>query len=107
MPKPVTLESFFKSPGAYIPTLSKILKKHEEVYYEPQGGQVLPRLFSLVPTPSFKWRFISINPNSLSAFTSIQLPNSYEGKFEMFKKVFDFSRLKVDRYKMIQDLTYT
>lgn len=117
MPKPVTLISLSNSPGAYIPMLSRLMKKNERIYQQEEQRvqenkkdkgknqdeedkekrQILPRLFSLFPVPSLKWRFISLNPNSVSAFTGIKLPKSYEDKHEMFCKVFDFKRLRLSR----------
>ncbi|CEP17465.1 hypothetical protein [Parasitella parasitica] len=54
MPRPVTLQSLSRNPAA-IPA-------------EPKQDKNLPRLFSLAPVPSLKWRFITIIPNILAAF---------------------------------------
>jgi hypothetical protein len=101
MPKPVTLVSLSASPGAYVPMLSHIMGKYERQYQEQQSSsqelEQLPRLFSLSPLPSFKWRFITINPNSLSSFAGIKMPTTYEDKLDMFNTVFDFKRLSLDR----------
>ncbi|KAI9018110.1 hypothetical protein CLU79DRAFT_761754 [Phycomyces nitens] len=43
--------------------------------------QILPRMFSLCPVPSLKWRFTTLNPNSLSAFAGVWLPVTYKGKY--------------------------
>ncbi|KAI9025889.1 hypothetical protein CLU79DRAFT_743621 [Phycomyces nitens] len=58
---------------------------------------ILPCLFSLCPVPSLKWRFITLNPNSTSAFAGVRLPVMYKGKYEMFNKIFDFKRLGLSR----------
>lgn len=123
IPRPVTLISLSTSPGAYLPMLSHILRKYERYHQdhlgspneqrseqqdrgeeghgedstEPQDLVYLPRLFSLCPVPSLKWRFIAINPNVLSAFAQIRLPTTYEAKLEMFNSVFDLTRLKINR----------
>ncbi|KAI9011910.1 hypothetical protein CLU79DRAFT_771866, partial [Phycomyces nitens] len=65
--------------------------------------QILPRLFSLCPVPSLKWRFITLNPNSLSTFAGVRLPVMYKGKYEMFNKIFDFKRQALG-HSSFQDL---
>jgi hypothetical protein len=98
MPKPVTPESLSESPGAYVPMLTSIMKKYELLHQQQSSqDENLPRLFSLTPVPSLRWRFISINPNALAAFARISLPSTYEGKLDMFNRVFDFKKLKIDR----------
>ncbi|KAL0080026.1 CCHC-type zinc finger transcription factor [Phycomyces blakesleeanus] len=76
-------------------------KKHDEE--DEEKSQMLPRLFSLCPVTSLKWRFITLNPNPISAFAGISLPVTYEGKYEMFSKIFDFKRLRLSSF---QDLKY-
>lgn len=106
VPRPVTLQSLSRNPGSYIPMLAAILKKNEQKYQqmpsaEPQQDKNSPRLFSLAPVPSLKWRFITINPNVLAAFAGKKLPDTYEGKLEMFNQVFNFQRLRIDRSVVI------
>ncbi|RCI06871.1 hypothetical protein CU098_013908 [Rhizopus stolonifer] len=75
----------------------KTKKAKEKKQEDEEKRQIVPRLFSLCPVPSLKWRFISLNPNSISAFAGIKLPNMYEAKREMFNKIFDFERLRISR----------
>ncbi|KAK9717988.1 hypothetical protein K7432_005821 [Basidiobolus ranarum] len=107
MPKPVTLVTLSASPGAYIPMLASITRKYERQYQLQQRlaqeSQDLPRLFSLCPVPSLKWRFITVNPNALSSFSGIKMPTTYEAKLEMFNKVFDFKRLRLDSFQDLPD----
>lgn len=113
IPKPVTPVNLSKSPGSYLPMLAHILKVNERQHQQQQdqqqqdqqqqdqqqqAQQQLPRLFSLCPQPSFKWRFITVNPNCLAALAGIKLATDYKGKLNMFNKVFDFKKLKIDRY---------
>lgn len=104
IPKPVTLLTLAASPGAYIPMLATILRKNEEEHARialNQLDEVLPRLFSLSPVPSLKWRFIDINPNVLSAFARKKLPTTYSGKLEMFQEVFNFDKINIDWFVFI------
>lgn len=98
MPKPVTPQSLSKSPGAYIPMLSSILRKQESISLNLSTDEAAPRLFSLAPLPSLKWRFITINSNVLAAFSGKRLPSTYEEKLNMFNQVFNLKRFKIDRY---------
>ncbi|GAA5813881.1 hypothetical protein MFLAVUS_007369 [Mucor flavus] len=99
IPRPVTLQSLAASPGSYIPILATILQKNEQEHTRITSNELdetPPRLFSLVPTPSLKWRFININANVLAAFTRKKLPDTYATKLEMFQQVFEFKKLKID-----------
>lgn len=105
IPRPVTLQTLSASPGAYIPMLATILQKNEEENTRITSNrlnEVPPRLFSLTPVPSMKWRFIDINPNVLSAFARKSKASSYAGKLEMFQQVFDLDRVKVDRSAFVE-----
>ncbi|KAI8092169.1 uncharacterized protein B0P05DRAFT_568363 [Gilbertella persicaria] len=107
MPKPVTL-TYKKKTNAYTNKNSsrnkKTKKAKEKKQEDEEKRQIVPRLFSLCPVPSLKWRFISLNPNSISAFAGIKLPNMYEAKREMFNKIFDFERLRISSsFQALQD----
>lgn len=103
MPKPVTLVSLSISPRAYMPMLANIMGKYEcQHQLQKQSAQEsqqqeLSRLFSLWPVPSLSWVLISINSNVLLCFSGIKMPTNYEIKSEVFSKVFDCKRLRLDR----------
>ncbi|KAI8384662.1 uncharacterized protein BYT42DRAFT_643441 [Radiomyces spectabilis] len=85
MPKPVTPVSLSSNPGAYIPMLKMILSQYElkhSQHNQQEAGQdehaALLRLFSLFPLPTFKWRYIAINPNVLAAFLGRSIPGTFE-----------------------------
>ncbi|GAA5812687.1 hypothetical protein MFLAVUS_006144 [Mucor flavus] len=106
IPRPVTLQSLTASPGSYIPILATILQKNEQEHTRITSNELdetPPRLFSLVPAPSLKWRFIDINANVLAAFTRKKLSDMYATKLEMFQKVFDFKKLKIDSTEGLHD----
>jgi hypothetical protein len=113
MPNPVTVKNLAASLGSYTPMLREILQrsmaenqKHQEK--QEHGQQEKPsyvaRLLSLFPVHSLKWRFVSINPNTLSSFISMSLKNSYEAKLNMFNTVFDLSSLGVNRYLLMNHM---
>lgn len=122
MRRPVTVSSLAASPGSYIPILKYLMveyeKEHEEdqhnknvaseelsngeteITSEQQESNNLPRLFSLTPEPSVKFRFISITPTGLKAFTTKykKLPSNFVDNQDMFFEVFNFSKLNIKRY---------
>jgi len=71
------------------------MRDYENIHRNTSDQSVrLPRLFSLCPTPSLRFRYININPNALAAFAKIRLPKSFEDKTTMFNQVFDLSPLR-------------
>ncbi|KAI9256409.1 hypothetical protein EDC94DRAFT_565497 [Helicostylum pulchrum] len=73
---PVNTVKTFANPGRYIPVLSKLLEIYEKEH-DSTLSQKKPVLFSLAPSPSMKWRYITINSNCLAAFTEQKLPKNY------------------------------
>ncbi|KAG2202266.1 hypothetical protein INT46_009992, partial [Mucor plumbeus] len=61
----------------------------------------LPRLFIISPSPSFRWKFVTISVNSLCCFTKDKLPRGYNAQLNLFYKYFDFKGLG---FKSIDDL---
>ncbi|KAI9475648.1 MAG: hypothetical protein EXX96DRAFT_273362 [Benjaminiella poitrasii] len=62
----------------------------------------LPRLSSVLPSPTYHWRFITISANALSAFLPGQsLPRGYVDQLQLFYTVFKFYKL---RFRSIEDL---
>lgn len=104
VPKPATQERISASPGAYLPALKYILSCYEaehrvaEASEEEPDYTSLPRLFSISPKPSTKWRFISINAELLASLLPIAAPNDPSDYAQVFFEVFDFSRFGFDRY---------
>ena len=72
IPKPVTAETLSASPGTFVPVLKFILKEmetpHEAARNSKQSDtEELPRLFSIIPNPSFGWRFVTINAEMVAS----------------------------------------
>ncbi len=95
--KPVTTITLSANPGKFLPALSSILKRYERMYDDGVPSEELPRLFSSTPISSFRWRFVTININVLSAITKQTMVSSYENQLESFLKVFDLSGFKIRR----------
>ncbi|CEG73480.1 hypothetical protein RMATCC62417_08854 [Rhizopus microsporus] len=62
----------------------------------------MARLFSLFPVPSFKWRFVTISPSTLSSFAGMPLKSSYEAKLSTSNTVFDLSSLGVNSFENLK-----
>ncbi|CEG80549.1 hypothetical protein RMATCC62417_14869 [Rhizopus microsporus] len=76
-------------------------QEYQETQPQDQQGKpnYMARLFSLFPIPSLKWRFVSINPNTLSSFTGKLMQSSYETKLSMFNTIFDLPSLKISSFE--------
>jgi hypothetical protein len=116
VPRPVTTVRLTTSPGKYLPLLKFILEKYETEFEAHRQAQDQPqyhqqdqqqrkptfpqllRLFSMLPLPSLKWRYITINPNALAAIAKLKLSNRYEEQLKMFSNVFDLGKFKIKRY---------
>ncbi|KAI9481117.1 MAG: hypothetical protein EXX96DRAFT_607877 [Benjaminiella poitrasii] len=77
-----TLVTLFQSPDKTIPLLLFLLAELEQDYKNSTPYDVrrllLPRLSSMLPSPTYHWRFITISANALSAFLPRQsLPRGY------------------------------
>lgn len=81
---PVTRVEVTKDPFMILTILRYILEYYENLDLSEQSQQ--PRLFSLFPNPSLKWRFIKIDGNNLNVlFPDTRLPRldnetRYNGK---------------------------
>lgn len=97
----VTLATLSSSPEKAYKCLEYILNQYENEHSHFQPFHVrrlpLPRLFTILPTPSLHWRYITISANALSAFTKNRLPSGYFNQLTLFQEVFDFNALKTAR----------
>lgn len=94
----INLSTLSANPGCFVPFLFLInneLEK-EHVAHKPYDvrRRPLPRLFSVLPTGSIHWRFITVSVNALSCFTKQVLPRGYQGQLELFYRVFEFRSLR-------------
>ncbi|KAG2203207.1 hypothetical protein INT46_008991 [Mucor plumbeus] len=93
----VTLKSLSASPGKFVRFLAYILSEYEREHLAHNPYDVrrlpLPRLFTISPSPSFRWKFVTISTNSLCCFTKEKLPRGYNAQLDLFYKYFDFKGL--------------
>jgi len=97
----VTLKSLSASPGKFVRSLAYILSEYEREHLAHNPYDVrrlpLPRLFTISPSPSFRWEFVTISTNSLCCFTKEKLPRGYNAQLDLFCKYFDFKGLGFKR----------
>lgn len=94
-------ESLASSPGDFIPCL-KFMLREMECHYQPTNNdkgsdsEFLPKLFSIVPSPSINWRFVSLNAEILASFfASVNPPRRPDDYPAVFFQVFDFNHLRI------------
>jgi hypothetical protein len=99
-PKPATPEQLSASPGEFVPTLKTILEMYDSIYLENQAkgsSTQLPRLFSLCPLPSFRWRFITLNAALLASFfPSLLKPTRPADYTAVFYEILNFEQFGFD-----------
>jgi hypothetical protein len=127
-PKLCTVKELTKDPGSIIPVLGKILTEYEafgiqsleKVAIKVLLGQTpsekelnvkLPKLFSLFPNPSLRWRFVHLNAKGLMALLSqskrfgktpatseeVEDNSNYASGFQIFNNVFKLEQYGYDR----------
>ena len=99
IPSRVTLATLSEYPNIFLPCLLNIISEYEIEHKNHKAYDVrrlpLPRLFSLSPTPDIHWRFVNISANALAPFIKESLPRGYENQLNMFRRVFDFKKLRL------------
>lgn len=61
-------------------------------------------MFSLLPTPSLRWRHILVNAKSLASNTKgTSYVGGYQGELELFHDIFDFSNFGYDSLQELKD----
>jgi hypothetical protein len=92
IPGPVNLKTLSGDTETFFNCYAKILERYETVHANHKSFDVrrlkLPKLFSILPKPSLKWRFITVSINSLSCFVKETIPRGYENQLKMFDRVF-------------------
>ena len=97
----VTLKPLSASPGKFVRYLAYILFEYEreDLAHNPYDVRrlPLPRLFTISPSPSFRWKFVPISVNFLCCFTKEKLSRGYNAQLDLFYKYFDFKGLGFKR----------
>jgi hypothetical protein len=85
-------ENLSAKPGASVTFLSKILTVMENDFYQTSDEDKKPRLYSLLPIPSLRWKYLLINTKSLcSNITNIKYSSGYLEEQRLYHDVFNFS----------------
>ncbi|ORE03562.1 hypothetical protein BCV72DRAFT_186537, partial [Rhizopus microsporus var. microsporus] len=88
-----TVKYLAASPAKFVPALAVIISELEEFCNERKDDKAkMPRCFSLMPTPSMHWRYISINAKALQAITKHKSDGTYEGNVNLFYSIFNFKK---------------
>ncbi|CEI99199.1 hypothetical protein RMCBS344292_13291 [Rhizopus microsporus] len=90
---PPTAKNLAASPTKFVPALAVIISELEKLCNEHKDDNTkMPRRFSLMPTPSMHWRYISINAKALQAITKHKSDGTYEGNVNLFYSTFNFKK---------------
>ena len=99
--EPVTLKSLSSSPGKYVRCFRLVLESYEIEHRRHCSYDVrrlsLPRLFSLAPIPSCKWKYIAIDSNTLASFVRKSLPKGYRNQLDLYQEVFNLETSGVEK----------
>jgi hypothetical protein len=98
-----TPQNLAASPGSYVPALKYILKELETEHataleQKRISSMELPRLFSISPSPSMKWRHISINAELLANLIPTIATPAFPAEYsQVFYNVFNFTPFRIHR----------
>ncbi|KAI8987895.1 hypothetical protein BDF20DRAFT_852726 [Mycotypha africana] len=102
MPSTPTIENITAAPSTFLPPLAFMLQLIETKALTAGPNDKKPKLFSLTPTVSFKWKHVSINEKALCCLSRQSIGNgSYANNLEIFFNVFNFAKFG---YETLQDL---
>ncbi|ORE21534.1 hypothetical protein BCV71DRAFT_167843, partial [Rhizopus microsporus] len=88
-----TAKNLAASPTKFVPALAVIISELEKLCNEHKDDNTkMPRRFSLMPTPSMHWQYISINAKALQAITKHKSDGTYEGNVNLFYSTFNFKK---------------
>jgi hypothetical protein len=92
-----TVENLSANPCHFLPALSFMIQSIERIKGECEDSSHMPRLFALLPCPSLKWKYISLNDKALASNTRQSEAKPYEDKVKLFYNVFDFRKFGFER----------
>ncbi|RCH84655.1 hypothetical protein CU097_005445 [Rhizopus azygosporus] len=88
-----TVKNLAASPTKFVPALATIISDLEKLCDEHEDdNSKMPRRFSLMPTSSMRWRYISINTKALQAITKHKSDGTYKGNVSLFYSIFNFKK---------------
>lgn len=101
VPETASLKNMSARPSGFFPCLHHIARSIEDeiVNHQMDVRRVPPPgRITLLPSPSLAWRTIPLNPQVLASFTRNRYPRGYQEELDLFFRVFDFQKLKVEGY---------
>ncbi|KAI8984581.1 hypothetical protein BDF20DRAFT_972068 [Mycotypha africana] len=102
MPSTPTIENITAAPSTFLPPLTFMLQMIETKALTAGLNDKKPKLFSLTPTVSIKWKHVSINEKALCCLSRQSIGNgSYAKNLDIFFNEFNFAKLG---YETLQDL---
>lgn len=108
MPLLPTPENLSANPGMFIPFLARILSTIEDEFYQEDDEEKKPNLYSLLPTPTLRWKYILVNAKSLACNTrGTRYVRGFQGEQELFHNVFDFSCFGYERWVFMHYFGFT
>jgi hypothetical protein len=84
-------------PTKFLSALGYVIGELEAICDNCTDTSIMPRKFSLVPTPSLHWKYISINCKSLATIVKIKAGTTYEDNIKQFYSTFDFKKFGFQR----------
>jgi hypothetical protein len=92
-----TLDNLTEAPAKFILTMALVLRDLELKCATCEDDSQMPRKFTLLPFPNFKWRYVTMNDRALASNTGQSKGSSYPENLKLFHNVFDFSKFGFNR----------
>jgi len=92
-----TTTNLTASPTKFLSVLGYIISELESICDNCTDPLDKPRNFSLVPTPSLRWKYISINCRSLATIVKKKSGTTYKENIEQFYSTFDFKKFGFEK----------
>lgn len=103
LPTSPTPENLSATPGSFIPFLATILSSVEDRFYQTSDEDQKPRLYSLLPVPSLRWKYVLMNAKALcSNVKGLKYSSGFAEEQRIFNSVFDLSCFGYKRYVLFE-----
>ncbi|CEG75627.1 hypothetical protein RMATCC62417_10637 [Rhizopus microsporus] len=94
---PPTVQNLAASLAKFVPALAVMISELQKLCNDHKDDNAkMPGRFSLMPTPSMRWRYISINAKALQAITKHKSDGTYEGNVNLFYSIFSFKKFSYE-----------
>ncbi|CAO3622485.1 unnamed protein product [Mucor hiemalis] len=105
IPLPFNKQTFAAHPGRLLPIFRYIMQTYEAYHQQHRTDDPLPplpKIFALHPNPSLKWKFMTMDVQTLKTYSSIRAPQNRDNTdqnylygLNLFNTVFNFDRLNI------------